>query len=75
MKRQYLNPTIEVHKLSCENLLDGFSQNSETAPEAPDGTEAGQRNMILTYGKMMITTDNNPSGVPKSLLLTFYNLL
>ena len=43
MKRQYLNPTIEVHKLSCENLLDGFSQNSETAPEAPDGTEAGAK--------------------------------
>ena len=43
MKRQYLNPTIEVHKLSCENLLDGFLQNSETAPEAPDGTEAGAK--------------------------------
>lgn len=43
MKRQYLNPTIEVYKLSCENLLDGFSQNSETAPEAPDGTEAGAK--------------------------------
>ena len=43
MKRQYLIPTIEGYKLSCENLLDGFSQNSETAPEAPDGTEAGAK--------------------------------
>ena len=43
MKRQYLIPAIEVHKLSCENLLDGFSQNSETAPEAPGGTEAGAK--------------------------------
>ena len=43
MKRRYLNPTIGVHKVSCENLLDYFSQDSNTAPEAPDGTEAGAK--------------------------------
>ncbi|MGP1423130.1 MAG: hypothetical protein ACTTKM_04120 [Prevotella fusca] len=43
MKRRYLNPTIEVHKVSCENLLDCFSQDSNTAPEAPDDTEAGAK--------------------------------
>lgn len=57
MKRQYLNPTIEVHKLSCENLLDGFSQNSETAPEAPDGTEAGAKEYDFDLWK-----DDNYSG-------------
>ncbi|QUB92578.1 hypothetical protein J4866_06415 [Prevotella denticola] len=43
MKRRYLNPTIEVHKVSCENLLDRFSQDTHTAPEAPDGTEANAK--------------------------------
>ena len=43
MKRRYLNPTIEVHKVSCENLLDRFSQDSNTAPEASDDTEAGAK--------------------------------
>ena len=43
MKRRYLNPTIEVHKVSCENLLDCFSQDSNNAHEAPDGTEAGAK--------------------------------
>lgn len=49
MKRRYLNPTIEVHKVSCENLLDRFSQDSNTAPEAPDGTEAGAKEYYFDF--------------------------
>ena len=35
MKKQYLNPIIDIYTITTESLLDNLSENTITAPEAP----------------------------------------
>ena len=47
MKKQYLNPIIDIYTITTESLLDHLSENTITAPEAPNETEAGAKEGVF----------------------------
>ena len=47
MKKQYLNPIIDIYTITTEHLLNSFLEDTNTAPEAPDDTEAGAKEGVF----------------------------
>lgn len=49
MKKIYSRPVMEIHKVATENILNGFSEDTNNTPEAPNGTEAGAKEVNLDF--------------------------
>ena len=58
MKKQYLNPIIDIYTITTESLLDSFSENTNTAPEAPNETEAGAKEYNFDFWEKEDVYDN-----------------
>lgn len=58
MKRQYLNPIIDIYTITTESLLDSFSEDTNTAPEASDDTEAGAKEYNFDFWEKEDVYDN-----------------
>ena len=58
MKKQYLNPIIDIYTITTESLLDNLSENTITAPEAPNGTEAGAKEYNFDFWEKEDVYDN-----------------
>ena len=43
MKKHYISPVISLYILPAEKLLGKYTQNTNNAPEAPNGTVAGAK--------------------------------
>ena len=43
MKKHYISPVISLYILPAERLLGEYTQNTNNAPEAPNGTVAGAK--------------------------------
>ena len=58
MKKQYLNPIIDIYTITTESLLDSFSEDTNTAPEASDDTEAGAKEYNFDFWEKEDVYDN-----------------
>ena len=58
MKKQYLNPIIDIYTITTESLLDNLSENTNTAPEASDDTEAGAKEYNFDFWEKEDVYDN-----------------
>ena len=58
MKKQYLNPIIDIYTITTERLLNSFSEDTNTAPEAPDDTEAGAKEYNFDFWEKEDVYDN-----------------
>lgn len=58
MKKQYLNPIIDIYTITTEHLLDSFSEDTNTAPEASDDTEAGAKEYNFDFWEKEDVYDN-----------------
>lgn len=58
MKKQYLNPIIDIYTITTEHLLDSFSEDTNTASEASNGTEAGAKEYNFDFWEKEDVYDN-----------------
>lgn len=58
MKKRYLNPIIDIYTITTESLLDSFSEDTNTAPEASDDTEAGAKEYNFDFWEKEDVYDN-----------------
>lgn len=49
MKKIYSRPVMEIYKVGTENILNRFSEDTKNTPEAPNGTEAGGKEVNLDF--------------------------
>lgn len=58
MKKQYLNPIIDIYTITTESLLNSFSEDTNTAPEAPNDTEAEAKEYNFDFWEKEDVYDN-----------------